>query len=108
MNIQNCIVIKTQAAKIKKIERNGKPTLFFNEQQAAIENGEDFPKPFMLTLNEGEQPYPPGRYMLETSSLDVGDFQALKVGRGVRLISLADLTRLLNSAAPALAVAAKQ
>lgn len=88
MNVQNCIVIKTQAATIKKIERNGKPTLFFNEQSAAIETGDDFPKPFKLTLGEGEQPYPPGRYLLCPSSLDVGDFQSLKVGRNVKLIPL--------------------
>ncbi|MGH8075954.1 MAG: single-stranded DNA-binding protein [Lysobacter sp.] len=88
MNVQNCIVIKTQAATIKKIERNGKPTLFFNEQSAAIETGDDFPKPFKLTLGEGEQPYAPGRYLLDTSSLDVGDFQSLKVGRNVKLIPL--------------------
>lgn len=88
MNVTNCIVIKTQAATIKKIERAGKPTLIFNEQSAAIETGDDFPKPFKLTLGDGEQPYPPGRYMLDVASLDVGDFQALKVGRSVKLIPL--------------------
>lgn len=86
MNNQNCIVIKTQAATIKKIERNGKPTLFFNEQSAGIETGDDFAKPFKLTLGEGEQPYAPGRYLLDPCSLDVGDFQSLKVGRNVKLI----------------------
>jgi hypothetical protein len=53
IDMTNCIVIKTQAAILKKIERNGKPTLFFNEQLAAIETGEDFPRPFKLTLKEG-------------------------------------------------------
>jgi hypothetical protein len=90
MNIQNAIVIKTAASTLKKIERNGKPTLYFNEQNAAIETGEDFPKPFKLTLGEGEQPYAPGRYVLDVASLDVGDFNALKVGRNVRLIRLPD------------------
>lgn len=88
MNTDACIVIKTQAAKIKKIERNGKPTLFFNEQNAAIETGEDFPKPFKLTLGEGEQPYPPGRYLLCPSSLEVGDFDSLKVGRNIKLVPI--------------------
>jgi hypothetical protein len=85
----NCIVIKTQAATLKKIERNGKPTLFFNEQNAAIETGEDWPKPFKLTLKEGQQPYPPGRYQLDAASLEVGDFDSLKVGRNVVLLPLA-------------------
>ncbi len=88
MNNQNCIVIKTQAAKIKRIERSGKPTLIFNEQVAAIETGDDFPRPFKLTLGEGEQPYPPGRYTLDIASLEVGDFDSLKVGRNVKLIPL--------------------
>jgi len=89
MNPNNCIVIKTQAATLKKIERNGKPTLFFNEQAAAIEKGDDFPKPFKLTLGEGQQPYPPGRYQLDVSSLDVGDFESLRIGRNVVLIPVA-------------------
>lgn len=84
----NCIIIKTAAATIKKIERNGKPTLFFNEQSAALEVGNDFPKPFKLTLGEGEQPYPPGRYQLDLASLDVGEYDALKVGRNVKLVAI--------------------
>lgn len=84
----NCIIIKTAAATIKKIERNGKPTLYFNEQSAALEVGNDFPKPFKLTLGEGEQPYPPGRYTLDLASLDVGDYEALKVGRNVKLVPI--------------------
>lgn len=84
----NCIIIKTAAATIKKIERNGKPTLYFNEQSAALEVGNDFPKPFKLTLGEGEQPYAPGRYTLDLASLDVGDYEALKVGRNVKLVPI--------------------
>jgi hypothetical protein len=62
IDMTNCIVIKTQAATFKKIERNGKFTLFFNEQLAAIETGEDFLRPFKLTLKEGQQSYVFGRY----------------------------------------------
>ncbi len=58
----NCIVIKTQAAILKKIERNGKFMLFFNEQLVVIEMGEDFLRPFKLMLKEGQQPYVFGRY----------------------------------------------
>jgi hypothetical protein len=84
----NFIVIKTQAATLKKIERNGKPTLFFNEQTAAIETGDDFPRPFKLTLKDGQQPYPPGRYQLDVSSCEVGDFDSLKIGRNVVLLPM--------------------
>ena len=86
--MSNCIIIKTAAATIKKIERAGKATLFFNEQNAALEVGTDFPKPFKITLGEGEQPYPPGRYQLDLASLDVGDYDALKVGRSIKLIPI--------------------
>lgn len=82
----NCIVIKSAAVKVRKIERQGKPTLYFNEQSAAIEKGDDFPQPFRLTLADDQQPYPPGRYLLDPSSLEVGDYDALKVGRRVVLI----------------------
>ncbi len=85
----NCIVIKTQAATLKKIERNGKPTLFFNEQLAAIETGEDFPRPFKITLKEGQQPYAPGRYQLDVAFCEVGDFDALRIGRNVVLVPMA-------------------
>ncbi len=82
----NCIVIKMQAATFKKIECNGKFMLFFNEQLAAIETGEDFPCLFKLTLKEGQQLYAPGRYQLDASSFEVGDFDSLKIGRNVALI----------------------
>ncbi len=62
IDMMNCIVIKMQAATFKKIERNGKFTLFFNEQLAVIEMGEDFPCPFKLMLKEGQQLYVFGCY----------------------------------------------
>jgi hypothetical protein len=49
----NCIVIKMQAATLKKIECNGKFILFFNEQLAVIETGEDFVRLFKLMFKDG-------------------------------------------------------
>ena len=84
----NCIIIKTQAANLKKVERPGKATLFFNEQSAALEIGEDFPKPFTLTLDDGQKPYPPGRYTIDASALAIGDYGRLTVARSIKLIPL--------------------
>lgn len=86
MSTLNAIVIKTAAAKIRKIERPGKATLIFNEQTAAIESDDDFPKPFKFRLAEDAQPYPPGRYLVDASSFDVGDFDTIKFGRTLKLI----------------------
>lgn len=63
----------------------------FNEQSAAIEAGEDFPRPFKFNLEENQKPYPPGRYVLDSASLMVGDFDSLKVGRRISLIRIGDL-----------------
>lgn len=93
----NHIEIRTQAAVLKTINRAGKATLHFNEQTAALHKGDDFPKPFKITLAEGAQPYAPGRYVLDLASNDVGDFDALIVGRNVKLITLAEYAKQLNA-----------
>lgn len=109
MSNNACILIKSQTATVKTINRPGKAVLNFNEQNAALETGDDFPKPFKLTLQNGQQPYPPGRYMLDLASHDVGDFSALVVGRNVQLVPLAEYARHLAafvaSLQPAAAVA---
>lgn len=86
----NHIVVKSSTINVKKIERAGKPTLLFNEQSAAIDNGGDFPKPFKFSLAHGENAYPPGRYLLDVASLDVGDFDSLVMGRNLKLVPIPD------------------
>lgn len=81
----NCIVIKSGTSTPRAIKRKDGTQVIFNEQRAAIEKGEDFPTPFTINLGDGQPPYPPGRYLLDVSSLEVGDFDALKVGRRVFL-----------------------
>lgn len=90
MSNNSHIVIANGASRVRKIEaRNGKPAMFFNEQSAAIvKDGEDFPLPFTITLDDNAQPYAPGKYMVDPACLEVGDFNALKVGRRVKLLPL--------------------
>ncbi|ENP6600687.1 single-stranded DNA-binding protein [Escherichia coli] len=52
-----------------------------NEQSAYIFLGQDYPQLFKLNLDAGQAPYPAGLYTLHPSSLYVGDFQKLRVGR---------------------------
>ena len=82
----NCIIIKSGTATPRAIKRKDGTQVIFNEQKAAIEKGEDFPVPFTLSLGDGQPPYPPGRYLLDVSSLEVGDFDALKVSRRIALV----------------------
>ena len=82
----NCIIIKSGTATPRAIKRKDGTQVIFNEQKAAIEKGEDFPVPFTISLVDGQPPYPPGRYLLDVSSLEVGDFDALKVSRRIALV----------------------
>jgi Predicted membrane protein len=84
----NCIIIKTGNAVPRVVKRKDGTQVIFNEQKAAIETGDDFPKPFTINLGDGQPPYPPGKYLLDVSSLEVGDFDALKVGRRIALIPI--------------------
>ena len=88
MNPTSYIVIKSGEAKPRLVKRKDGTQMIFNEQKAAIENGEDFPQPFTINLQDGQQAFPPGRYLLDASSLQVGDFDALKVGRKINLLPL--------------------
>lgn len=82
----NCIVIKSGTATPRLIKRKDGTQMIFNEQRAAIELGEDFPLPFTINLQDNQPPYPPGRYLLDPSSLEVGDFDSLRVARRINLI----------------------
>ncbi|MEL1264411.1 single-stranded DNA-binding protein [Pseudoxanthomonas putridarboris] len=82
----NCILIKSGTSTPRSIKRKDGTQVIFNEQKAAIEKGEDFPVPFTISLGDGQPPYPPGRYLLDVSSLEVGDFDALKVSRRIALV----------------------
>lgn len=89
----NCIIIKSGTATPRAIKRKDGTQVIFNEQKAAIEKGEDFPVPFTISLGDGQPPYPPGRYLLDVSSLEVGDFDALKVSRRIALVPVPTLAK---------------
>ncbi|WP_374606640.1 single-stranded DNA-binding protein [Thermomonas sp.] len=86
----NCIVIRSGKATPRIIKKKDGTQMIFNEQRAAIETGEEFPRPFTINLQEGQNPFPPGNYVLDPASLEVGDFDSLKVGRRIELIRLPD------------------
>lgn len=88
----NCIIIKSGTATPRVIKRKDGTQVVFKEQRAAIETGEDFPKPFTINLGDDQPPYPPGKYLLDVSSLEVGDFDSLRVGRRIYLIPIPTTT----------------
>lgn len=88
MNARGHIIIKSGVATPRAIKRKDGTQMIFTEQKAAIETGEDFPAPFTINLQDGQPPYPPGRYLLDPACLIVGDYDALKIGRRIELVPL--------------------
>lgn len=81
------IVIKSDAVNVRNgTGRNSKP-YSIREQQAALDNGGDFPHPFVLNLEDKQPAYPPGEYTLDMSSIYVGDYNKLALGR-VKLVPM--------------------
>ncbi len=56
-----------------------------SEQYAYVFLGQDYPQLFKLNLEAGQAPYPAGFYTLAPSSIYVGDFQKLRIGKIVLL-----------------------
>lgn len=84
----NSILVKSANSSVRTITRKNGEKMHFTEQQAAIETGDDFPRPFRITLDDGQQPYAPGRYYVDPVSFDVGQYGDLAVGRRVKLVPL--------------------
>ncbi len=88
MNTRGHIIIKSGVATSRTIKRKDGTQMIFTEQKAALETGEDFPVPFTINLQDGQTPYPPGRYLLDPACLTLGDFDSLKIGRRIELVPL--------------------
>ena len=67
--------------------RDGKAATVFREQKAAIVRPGDFALPFIVGLDEGQQPYKVGTYELCPSSLQNNKFGGLEFGRRIRLLT---------------------
>lgn len=90
-DIAHIVVVNGNAAPRQQKKKDG-TTMIFNEQKAAIvKPGEDFPVPFTINLQDGQDPFAPGKYLLSCDALDVGDFSSLRVARRVRLIPFSAL-----------------
>ncbi len=83
------ILIRTATVTPRTVRRKDGTQMVFREQAAAIQkDGEDFPSPFRLTLDDQQPPYPAGDYVVDASSFTVGEFGDLKVGRRVVLVPI--------------------
>lgn len=84
------IIIRTATVTPRQIKRKDGSTMVFREQSAAImKDGEDFPHPFRLGLDDAQVPYPPGDYVVDASSFNVGQYGDLIVGRRLMLVPVA-------------------
>jgi hypothetical protein len=84
----NCIIVKTVNTAVRTIPLRDGTKLQLNEQLAAIDTGNDFPRPFKLTLEENQPPYPPGRYYIDPASYTVNKYDGLEFSRRTTLVRL--------------------
>ena len=75
------IVIKSAEVSAKNVisKRTGKPYTF-REQTAFLTDGEEVRR-FYVTLQDGQNPYAPGEYVLSSESFRVTPYGALEIGR---------------------------
>jgi len=65
--------------------KGDRAAMSFREQQAAIVRDDGFPKPFRISLQHGQYPYPPGFYTFTTDSFVTDEYERIKFGRNVAL-----------------------
>jgi hypothetical protein len=68
------VIIKSENT--RTVKTNGGNEL--RQQQAAMDQGHDYPAPFWLIV---DQPYSPGRYTLDPNSFRVNQFGGLELDR---------------------------
>lgn len=97
------IIIRTAVAIPRSIRgKNNGPSFNFNEQNAAImKDGEDFPHPFRIRLDDNQPPYPAGEYTVHGSSFVVGQYGDLQMGRRVVLVPISTAPAAAKSATAA-------
>lgn len=88
MSYDNAIIIKSANSAVRTVPRKDGTKMQFNEQTAAIESGDEFPRPFKITLDDDQKPYPPGRYYVDPASYVVNKWDGLEFGRRMKLIPL--------------------
>jgi len=83
------IIVRSTTVTPREITTKNNTKMVFREQSAAIiKDGEDFPHPFRLTLDDQQPPYPAGEYQVDAASYTVGRFDNLEIGRRVVLVPI--------------------
>lgn len=62
----------------------------FRHQAGAIDNGNDFPQPCRVPLDEHQPPYPAGVYTITPASFYAGEYGDVEVSRSYKLVRLDD------------------
>lgn len=73
------ILVKSTDLRVKTFEaKNGKPAREVTEQQAALDQGGQFPLPFWLQVPH-DKPYQPGLYDLDPTSIRGNPFGGIEL-----------------------------
>lgn len=82
------IIIKKAVAVQRPVKGKDGTTYVFNEQEAAYDDGSDFPDRFKISLADGQAPYPVGEYTVEPGAYFVNRFQSLELKRRFSLVPI--------------------
>lgn len=86
------IIIKSNQVNTRTIKARSGKEFTFRTQSAAFDNGQDFPVPFALKLDDKQPGYEPGEYIVDAAAslyVDHSGYEAeLKLGRP-RLVPVA-------------------
>ena len=94
MNTQTKIIVRSTAVNERHITTRDGRQMTFREQSAALDNGQDFPQPFKLNLEQDQPAYKAGEYTLDPSSLYVdGKYGKLAIGRPKLILITASAAR---------------
>lgn len=82
-------IVEERGGTIRKGDRVGE-RWSMRQQEAWLHNGRVYPERFVIALADTQAPYPPGRYELAPSSIEVGEYSKLQFARELQLLKLTE------------------
>lgn len=82
------IIIKKAVAVQRPVKGKDGTTYLFNEQEAAYDDGSDFPARFKVPLADGQGPYPVGEYIVDPNGFTVNRYGSLELKRRYSLVPI--------------------
>lgn len=83
-------IIEVMSDKVdERSGRNERGFWSIRRQEVYVNTGKQYPEPFDITLEDGQAPYKPGKYILGLGAFQRGKY-GLELVRNLPLISLSD------------------